>query len=586
MHTIRIAITAWNAVALHHYRAVAHQVLRHDPGAHFHLIHNDGVPPQEVVAFRAFIAARDGVLHAKRYDLPLMPRLEVADPMFLKLVHLFAWADMDVDALLIIDNDVHVRTSLQHLFATRGSIAGVAECEEEEKSGLPHYTNGGVVLFRRSLLLTNEAEVLDFISHYDAAKYTWRRDEVFFSRLMQRPDSALLSPRWNWRTNALLDTPSARKLLGKKEPGIIHFSGPLKPWHCRVQTGGERYLEEYRAVAGEIARNAPITLCYAVDGVAQTEYAMVSAVSAAAHTRRPIELRLLSTSQDCAPEDWLQAHPRLAALFRARVHDVPLAWAAQGKCAHYTPAVFAKNLAPYILGEDRFVVADTDMLFRADIGTLADWHIPEHFPFAAMRLENWPMEPEYRKKRGLKNINGGLIVWNRHRALTLCPLEQCLKVMRDLRDADFTRFPDEDVFLWCFGNDWELLPETWNNIWSRFGNHCAVHFICNAKPWGKHKDTVPEYGHFSAFLEEWREHAQCVVDDVAPVFVGCAPLPPMLRQMLETHHGRDAVLRSPIWDGRRHYKAGDFIGIVGDPFVDRLLAATIATVADNGEEAA
>ncbi|MDR1498380.1 MAG: hypothetical protein LBS59_08255 [Puniceicoccales bacterium] len=163
---------------------------------------------------------------------------------------------------------------------------------------------------------------------------------------------------------------------------------------------------------------------------------------------------------------------------------------------NYTRAVFGKCFVPYLLEDKRPIVLDTDILPRADISALAEWEIPTNHPFAGFRLENWK-DPEYRVKNGLKNLNGGVLVWNRDRAVAQVPFAKLQETMR--KTAHFAKFPDEDLLLFAFGNDWTLLPGSWNHIYGTFSNHQQVRFIVNLKPW-QHEATRPEYGAFSAFL--------------------------------------------------------------------------------------
>lgn len=177
--------------------------------------------------------------------------------------------------LVYLDIDTYVCCDLTPLFETdlRGKTLG-AVCESRrgertaadkfERLNMPPeaygYFNSGILLvdFDRFRALHTQQRLLDFTQRPDIHIYAVDQDAL---NGLLWDDTTFIHPRWNWSdgwfmraANQPLRATDWRGLAPKDvleaalDPGIIHFSGPHKPWVCNHRPEGWRYAEAMRAL--------------------------------------------------------------------------------------------------------------------------------------------------------------------------------------------------------------------------------------------------------------------------------------------------------------------------------------------------
>ncbi|MCL2400031.1 MAG: glycosyltransferase family 8 protein [Defluviitaleaceae bacterium] len=191
------------------------------------------------------------------------------------------------------------------------------------------------------------------------------------------------------------------------------------------------------------------------------------------------------------------------------------------KKSHLSLDTFARLFIPYWLDEyPKVIYCDSDMLAKADIAGLFDIDIHDYCMGAVLNrsvvnilsnneysslistaafslLENWS-----------RYIQAGLLVFDTAKFKNKISYQELFKFAIYYTNRYKKRKNDQDVISLLIKDDYFILPEEWNYIWSRapkdiipihetYPNIKIIHYITNKKPW---LDSGVEYNAADSFF--------------------------------------------------------------------------------------
>lgn len=251
---------------------------------HVHLLHDASLPTADVESLGALVRGAGGRFTAidVPYDRgglwPVSERFPANAWYRIRLPELLP----DVDRVLYIDVDTLITANLRELWSTdlRGSPLGaitqylypamMPRIEAELRlPDVASYFNSGVLLF--DLDCWRAQGLKDQIAEYAQThrhQLVWPDQDALNGVLHAR--RYRLHPRWNAMTGIWelplrqLPYPRDQVRQARRDPAIVHFIGPFKPWHfrCKSRYRAEwfEYLQQTRwrgqAVEGRSLRHA------------------------------------------------------------------------------------------------------------------------------------------------------------------------------------------------------------------------------------------------------------------------------------------------------------------------------------------
>lgn len=216
-----------------------------------HVLH-DGLPPAHQESLRRFAERHRARAYCHAIDPTWLRGFAGNDafPSTAQFHRLFVDAVLpaEIDRVLYLDVDTLVCSDLAPLYDTDLEGAIIAAVEDLDAhssavrlglpSGAPYFNSGVLLIDRRRWSQFGVADrVREYLHLHAAAPDRWLYPDQDALNVVLADRWRALPPRWNvyacYRLHRPVDLSEERR-SALRDPGIIHFTGPEKPWlrHC------------------------------------------------------------------------------------------------------------------------------------------------------------------------------------------------------------------------------------------------------------------------------------------------------------------------------------------------------------------